>query len=462
MELLEKINELRLYEYEREWFEFKENWFNLDELGQYISALSNSAASYGQKYGYFIWGIHDRTHEITGTDFNPDMEQKNEPIKHYLARKLSPDLGFEFQQTIINSKRVVVLIIPAAKNIPTSFDGVRFIRIGSSKEKISKYPEREKALFNVLQYGIPTIENIPSKYQDLQFKQLIGFYASRGLELNQEKYKENLGFYTEDGQYNLLAQLLSDNSHFPIRVSIFSGKSKADNMYSVREFGYRCLLISLDDVLRYGDVLNIIQSDEVHRIVERKEVPLFENVAFREAIINAFLHNRWVDGNEPMITVYSDRIEILSRGTLPPNQTIEGFYAGESIPVNEKLSEIFLQLHISEKTGRGVPRIVDKYGKDAFEFRQNTIVVNIPFNWINVMGDKTGDKVGDKKDVVFNATEEKIISFMRDNPNITKPELVKLVGLGKTSIDNYIASLKKKGALERVGSNKKGYWRVIV
>lgn len=71
-------------------------------------------------------------------------------------------------------------------------------------------------------------------------------------------------------------------------------------------------------------------------------------------------------------------------------------------------------------------------------------------------------QAGDKKDVVFNATEEKIISFMRDNPNITKPELVKLVGLGKTSIDNYIASLKKKGALERVGSNKKGYWRVIV
>lgn len=54
MELIEKINELRLYEYEREWFEFKENWFDLDELGQYISALSNSAASYGQKNGYFI------------------------------------------------------------------------------------------------------------------------------------------------------------------------------------------------------------------------------------------------------------------------------------------------------------------------------------------------------------------------------------------------------------------------
>lgn len=63
-------------------------------------------------------------------------------------------------------------------------------------------------------------------------------------------------------------------------------------MYSVREFGNQCLLYSLDEVLRYGDVLNIIQADERERVVERKEVPLFENDAFREAVINAFVHRR--------------------------------------------------------------------------------------------------------------------------------------------------------------------------
>ncbi|WP_249298419.1 ATP-binding protein [Jutongia huaianensis] len=47
----------------------------------------------------------------------------------------------------------------------------------------------------------------------------------------------------------------------------------------------------------------------------------------------------------PMITVFSDRIEILSRGTIPPGQTMEGFYAGESVPVNQKLSDMLLQLH---------------------------------------------------------------------------------------------------------------------
>ena len=42
------INELRAYTSEREWFEFKENWFKINELGEYISALSNSAAIVGK------------------------------------------------------------------------------------------------------------------------------------------------------------------------------------------------------------------------------------------------------------------------------------------------------------------------------------------------------------------------------------------------------------------------------
>ena len=101
-------------------------------------------------------------------------------------------------------------------------------------------------------------------------------------------------------------------------------------------------------------------------------------------IINAFVHNQWISGNAPMITVFNDRIEILSRGSIPPKQTLEGFYAGESVPVNQKLSDMFLQLHISERTGRGVPKITGVYGQETYEFRENSIVVSIPFTRIRV------------------------------------------------------------------------------
>ena len=451
--LHELLDELRSYDTEREWFEFKENWFDQTQLGQYISALSNSAAIEGRKNAYFVWGIHNDTHSVTGTTFNSNMDIKNEPLKHFLAGQITPDLNFTFNETVYEGKKVVVLTIPAAKTVPTSFDNERYIRIGSSKESLRKYPEKESYLFEVLRHGFPTIENTPSKYQDLTFEKLFIYYGAKGIKLNAETFKKNLNLLTEDGKYNILAQLLSDNSQIPFRAAIFSGKTKADKMYSIREFGYQCILYTLEEVLRYGDVLNIIQADEKDRIVERKEVPLFENDAFREAVINAFVHNKWVTENEPMITVFSDRIEILSRGVLPPEQTVEGFFRGESIPVNRKLSEIFLQLHISEKTGRGVPKIISIYGKDVYEFHENSILVKIPFNLINDMGDKVGDKL--------NNTQLKVLSEIRNNPSVTKPELEKIVGVGKTSIDNAISALKKKGMITRTGSNKSGYWNVM-
>ena len=230
-------------------------------------------------------------------------------------------------------------------------------------------------------------------------------------------------------------------------------------LFSVREFGNDCLLYSLDELLRYGYVLNLIQADETDRVVERKEVPLFDNKAFREAVINAVLHNKWVEGNEPMISVFSDRIEILSRGTLAPAQTMEGFFLGESIPVNEKLSEIFLQLHISEKSGRGVPKITEMYGKDAFSFRENSIVVTIPFERINKVGNKVGKKVGDKKPL--NSRRQKIISEMRDNPNITTAELHNILGVSETAVEKNISFLRDNGYIERVGSKRAGYWKVL-
>lgn len=333
----------------------------------------------------------------------------------------------------------------------------RYFRIGSSKVNLKDYPKREIELFKSLESNDDTIVNTKSKYQELTFNKLFGYYGSKGIILKEKTFKKNLGLLTEEGYYNILAQLLSDNSQIPIRVSIFDGETKASNLFSVREFGYNCLLYSLDEILRYGDVLNIIQANEENRVVERKDVPLFDNKAFIEAIINAFLHNKWIDGNEPMISVYSNRIEILSRGTLPKGQTKNGFFLGESIPVNEKLSEIFLQLHLSEKSGRGVPKIVEQYGKDAFEFRENSIVVTIPFNWINKVGNKVGNKVSNKP---LSANRELILKEMRNNPNVTKQQLSTLLGISTTAIDKNINFLKLNNYIERIGENKNGYWKV--
>jgi len=453
------ITELCSYKDEREWFEFKENWFQPAALGEYVSALSNAATLHGKKYGYFVWGVRNDDHEITGTDFNQYCEYKGEPYQNFLARNLSSGISFSFEETEIDGKRVVVLVIPAAKKLPTAFMKKRYIRIGSSKNNLDEYPEWEVRLFKILLSEDETISEKPAEYQDLKFSKLFGYYGSKGIDLKEKTFEKNLGLRNSEGEYNFMAQLLSDDSHIPLRVSIFDGETKGSNLFSIREFGNNCLLYSLDDLLRYMDVLNLVQVDETDRVVERKDIPLYDNKAIREAVINAVLHNRWVDGNEPMISVFSNRIEILSRGTLPLTQTKEGFFEGESIPVNEKLSQIFLQLHISEKSGRGVPKIVEMYGKEAFTFRENSIVVIIPFNRIHRVGYKVGYKVG-KTNAELTERRKTILSEMRNNPNITARELTAILGISLTAIENNIAYLKKNGYVERVGSRKNGYWKV--
>lgn len=134
---------------------------------------------------------------------------------------------------------------------------------------------------------------------------------------------------------------------------------------------------------------------------------------------------------------------------------MEGFFLGESVPVNAKLSDIFLQLHISEKSGRGVPKIIETYGKECIEFRKNSIVVKIPFNWINVVG----NKVGNKNELTNNRTI--ILKEIRNNPNVTTVQRANILCISETAVENNLTYLKDNGYIKRNGSNKTGYWEVI-
>ena len=59
MDLQSLVKDLCAYSDEQEWFEFKENWFQPETLGEYVSALSNAAAFHHREFAFLIWGISD-------------------------------------------------------------------------------------------------------------------------------------------------------------------------------------------------------------------------------------------------------------------------------------------------------------------------------------------------------------------------------------------------------------------
>ena len=455
---------------ECEWIEFKENWFNPEQLGEYISSLSNGAALKGQPYGYFIWGVQDKTRTIVGTSFNYQIDYKKEPLENYLARNLNPSIHFKFED--YKDLGLVVLKIPCAEKYPTSFNGKRFLRIDSSKACLYDYPYREVDLFKVLSEGKPSLIKEESNNQELTFGGLLTYYASKGIYLNNDTYKKNLKLITND-KYNKLAELLSDQNPYTFRISTFAGKTKADVLYSVKDYGYKCILLSLEEILSYFEAINIPQADEENRKVERLETLLFDPDAIREAIVNAVVHNKWIDGNAPQIAVFTDRIEILSHGGIPFGQTQKGFLLGESKPVNNELSDIFLQLHISERTGRGVPTIIKAFGEKSIRFEDSFIIVTIPYNFINsintsVVSIGTGVKnEGIKEGITegiklyLNRNQERILNEIRNNPNITTIMLVNKLNVSDATVERALAFLKKNSIIKRIGSNKTGYWKVL-
>ena len=456
---IDLLETLLSYKDEYEWLDFKENWFSKDEIGEYISAIANGAALCGKEFGYIVWGVNDATKEAVGTTVNFNKDIDNEPYKHYLARNLTPKISFETVEFKYNEARIVMLIIPQSKSIVTKFKNEAFIRIGSSKEKLSKYPEWEIKLNNTLVNGYPTIVNVaaPDYAQELTFEKLFMYYGAKGLTLRHDTFEKTLKLKNKDNKYNIMAYILSDQNEIPIRVSIFSGIDKSAPLYSVKEFGNTCILYSMDKILEYGDAINIIQADERNRISERIDVPLFDYEAYHEAILNAFIHNKWLTLNGPQIGIFTERIEILSHGGLALDQDIEGFYSGASIPVNEILASIFLQLRISERSGRGVPKIVSKYGKDSIKIEKNRIIVTIPFNKINVNSFEITSSNTSKK---LNKSQETIIKLIRNNPNITIPQIMIETNLAAVSVKKNLKILKDYKIVERVGSNNGGYWKI--
>ena len=155
-------------------------------------------------------------------------------------------------------------------------------------------------------------------------------------------------------------------------------------------------------------------------------------------------------------------MEILSHGGLAIDQDETGFFNGSSLPVNESLASIFLQLGISERSGRGVPKIVSKYGKQAIKIEKNRITVTIPFNKINVNKfNVVYDKVYNKVDFKLNKSQDTIIKLIRDNPNITADQMAIQIGISVPAIKKNLKQLTDNNIIKRVGAKKNGYWEII-
>ncbi len=115
------------------------------------------------------------------------------------------------------------------------------------------------------------------------------------------------------------------------------------------------------------------------------------------------------------------------------------------------LLKIMGQLEYIEQTGHGVPLIVSKYGKEAFTFLENHIIVTIPFAFVPSF---------EQLETNLSNSHKKILTLLNENPNLKIDQLCQLSELGRTRVTRILKDLKEQNKIERIGNSKSGYWKV--
>ena len=427
---------------ETELVEFKKT---TGELKEGIVSLASMLNKNGKGTLYF--GLRNDG-EIVGQQIG---DRTMREISQSIANAIKPQIIPTIIMELCDDKNIIKVNVEGDEK-PYSAYGKYYMRSADEDREIS--PQQLRRLMLSISNSIVNIE---ANNQELTFEQLKTLYAGNNLTLRENTFKQNLNLLTRDGTYNLLAGILADANSYSIKVAVFRGTNKTD-LVKRNEYGYKCMLVAVKQVLDYMEALNETVVDVGGSL--RKERSLFDFSCFREAWLNACLHNRWSRQTPPAVYMFDDRIEIISVGGLPDGLTLEEFYEGKSKPVNLELQQIMVQLDYIEQTGHGVPLIVSRYGKEVFDITENFITVTIPLN----RAEKTEPDLFQKDDVdvLLEDRDEKILSLMKANSSIKVNEISRQVGLGMTTITKRIRQLKEEGIIERTGSKKKGHWVVNI
>ena len=368
---------------------------------------------------------------------------------------VKPELEFlEGLPVVVINVKKGILPLYCIKKHGFSSNGC-LIRIGSICRSMSESQINER--YKLRFFDDDIIVSSSTNLESLSFFTLKNSYLEVGLRLNDDSFETNLKLINSRGKYNIMAELLSDNNRFSLIFVKFNGLNKA-SISQRSDYGDKSIIFG------YRQLMNRIASENIclsnTTVRPRIDTYLFDYDSVNEAIVNAIVHNDW-SITEPQVSFFRDRIEILSHGGLPHNLSIEEFYRGISKPRNIRLMKIFSDLDIVDHTGHGVPIIIEKYGKEAFEINDNHIIVTIPFDKQVMESINVGANVGQNVDVNINDTERKIIEMLINDPTLTAEKISIKIEKSKRTAERYLKALQEKEIILRTGSDKKGYWKII-
>jgi ATP-dependent DNA helicase RecG len=354
--------------------EFKEakTQFDYRTLCKYCVAIANEGG------GYMLLGIADKPpRPVVGS-----AAAKN-PVG--MAEKLFQTLGFRVDVEEIShpAGRVVVFHIPPRpRGTAYHLDGTYLMRTGAELVPMSEdqlrrlFAEGESGWLEEESRSGLDAQQVVELLDTQTFFELLRLPYPTGRQGVLERLEQERFVALESGRYTirrlgalLLARRLQD---FPDllrkapRVVVYSGTSKIDTRLDQSETkGYA---VGFQWLVHF--VMSQLPQYEVIQDALRREVKLAPEIAVRELLANALIHQDFgISGVSVMIEIYSDRLEISSPGDplVPVERFIDGYQ-----PRNERLADIMRRMSICEEKSSGIDKVVqaiEDYQLPAPDFR---------------------------------------------------------------------------------------------
>ena len=434
---------------------------NTEFKREYTDSIRKAVVAFANTDGGCIYvGIKDDG-TVVGV---ADVDDVQKRVISLCRDGIQPDvmMFLSCDRTVIEDKDVIRLQVQRGTDCPYYLKGkgIRPEGVYVRRGPVSLPAAESQIRKMIREAGDFHYEQERSLEQELTFKETERFLQEAGVPFG-EAERRTLRIVSKDGLYTNLGLLLSDQCQHTVKVAIFSGKKQVV-FRDRREFS-GSLLLQVNQVIEYLDFHNALHSEI--RGMKRLDSRDYPVESLREAIFNAFVHRDYGFSGSILVSVYEDRIEILSLGGLAEGVTYNDMMLGVSIPRNPKLAEIFYRLHYIETFGTGVRRILTDYAdceeKPQFLVSDNAVKVILPnlhAEWEHpvIAEDVVQDeRQGYTAEIAADEGVYQLIAAGVDSRKKLQSEL----GFSLTKTVNILRKLLDEGRIQRVGNGKNTRYR---
>jgi ATP-dependent DNA helicase RecG len=352
-------------------------------LSEHLSALANLPGG-----GFLVFGV-DNTGTAVGVD-EASIETTMNKLANLGREALEPPLALDHAVESFDGVRLLFVHVPESTVKPVHLRGKSldhaFIRSGgtsraASRQEIgammlhSRTPRWEELHASLLLTDQETLAQLNAEPILKMLERPLPSSPAETMDwLAGEKFVDREpgggGYVTNLGAIAAARKLadFADLSRKAVRIVVYDGLNKAKTKQEKE--GTKGYAISFQGIMTV--LMSLLPQSEVIQQALREKKTVYPEIALREIIANALIHQDFsISGAGPLIEIYDDRVEISNPGGLLPSKRLDRLIGTQPESRNEQLARAFRRYKICEERGSGLLKAgveVELYGLPPIRF----------------------------------------------------------------------------------------------